>query len=139
MTGFGKALRTEREQSGVSLEAIAHQTKISLRHLEAVEAEEFSALPGGVFRRGIVKAYVETLRLDTAAWMERFQASSAAQSAPEAEPADNWAAFAENVRRNRTPSGSGSGMRWLGVVAMLGTLVAAGWAGWHFVLRGHIL
>ena len=49
---FGENLRREREMRGVDLREIADATKINLRFLEAVENEEFGALPGGVFNRG---------------------------------------------------------------------------------------
>jgi cytoskeleton protein RodZ len=42
---------------GISLNEIAESTKISRRHLESLENEEFDSLPGGVFNRGFVRAY----------------------------------------------------------------------------------
>jgi cytoskeleton protein RodZ len=57
MGAFGERLRREREMRGISLNEIAESTKISRRHLESLENEDFDSLPGGVFNRGFVRAY----------------------------------------------------------------------------------
>src|SRR5277367_6227718 len=99
MERFCDELRRERERRKVSIEKISEETKVATRHLLALEAGEYSALPGGVFRKGIVRSYLTALGLDEASWIERFEASLEERSAS-AEAAD-WAEFAENVRRNR--------------------------------------
>ena len=58
MERFCDELRWEREQRKVSIEAICEETKISARHLLALEAGEYSELPGGVFRKGILRSYL---------------------------------------------------------------------------------
>jgi cytoskeleton protein RodZ len=57
MGAFGERLRREREMRGISLNEISESTKISRRHLESLENEDFDSLPGGVFNRGFVRAY----------------------------------------------------------------------------------
>jgi cytoskeleton protein RodZ len=64
MTGFGENLRREREMRGVSLEEISAATKISIRFLRAIENEELSKLPGGIFTRSFVRTYARYLGLD---------------------------------------------------------------------------
>jgi cytoskeleton protein RodZ len=64
MASFGENLRREREMRGVTLQEIAAATKISVRFLEAIEAEEFSQLPGGIFTRSFMRAYANYLGLD---------------------------------------------------------------------------
>ncbi len=64
MSAFGDNLRREREMRGVSLEEISSATKISLRFLEAIEREEFSKLPGGIFSRSFIRTYARYLGLD---------------------------------------------------------------------------
>ncbi len=51
MASFGENLRREREMRGVTLQEISAATKISGRFLQALEAEEFAKVPGGVFTR----------------------------------------------------------------------------------------
>jgi len=63
-TGFGEYLRREREMRGVSLEEISTATRISIRFLEAIETEELSKLPGGIFTRSFVRTYARYLGLD---------------------------------------------------------------------------
>jgi cytoskeleton protein RodZ len=64
MGAFGERLRREREMRGISLNEISESTKISRRHLEALENEDFEALPGGVFNRGFVRAYARFVGID---------------------------------------------------------------------------
>jgi cytoskeleton protein RodZ len=61
---FGERLRRERELREVSLEEISVATKISGRYLNALENEDWSKLPGGVFARGFVRSIGRYLGLD---------------------------------------------------------------------------
>lgn len=61
---FGEKLRKQREQRGLSLDAISTITKISPRMLRAIEEEHFEQLPGGVFNKGFVRAYARIVGLD---------------------------------------------------------------------------
>lgn len=76
MTDFGEKLRQAREQRGVSLRQIAANTKISLAALEALERNDVSKLPGGIFSRSFVRAYAAEVGLDpdrtVAEFLERF-------------------------------------------------------------------
>jgi len=64
MTSIGETLRRERLQNRLSLEKISLETKIGVRLLEAIEAEQFEKLPGGVFRRSFVLQYARALGVD---------------------------------------------------------------------------
>lgn len=61
---FGASLREERERRGVSLRDIATTTKISVSSLEALERNQVSRLPGGVFTRAFVRSYAAEVGLD---------------------------------------------------------------------------
>lgn len=74
MGSFGENLRREREMRSVTLEEISDATKISLRALEALEAEDFSKLPGGVFNRNFVRTFARYLGLDEDKILIEFQA-----------------------------------------------------------------
>ena len=143
MTGFGDQLREERERRGLSLDALCAVTKVQRRHLEALEHDQFHDLPGGVFRRGIVRAYLKATGLEEESWMPRFQQSyeeHARRLGQDPEPDSNdWATFAENVKRNRVPAAQSNSLRWLGVLVILLVLIAAAWAVWHFILRHRIM
>jgi cytoskeleton protein RodZ len=64
MTSIGDRLRRQRLQNRISLETVSLETKIGVRLLEAIEAEQFEKLPGGVFRRSFVLQYAKALGLD---------------------------------------------------------------------------
>ena len=128
---FGHSLREEREERGVSLEAVAEATKVSVRHLHALESDDTANLPGGVFNRGYVQSCCRFLGLDEVAWMERYDRECAS-------PEPDWSEFAEAVKRNRIPSKSSHGRRWLGVLVMLLALGGVAWAAWHFVIRPRV-
>ena len=58
---FGAYLRAQRELRGVSLEEIFSETKIPLRHLEALEGNEQDDLPDEVFVKGYIKSYADAI------------------------------------------------------------------------------
>ncbi len=64
MASFGENLRREREMRGVTLDEISAATKISVRFLKAIEAEDLPILPGGIFTRSFIRAYARYLGLD---------------------------------------------------------------------------
>ncbi|MGA2812183.1 MAG: helix-turn-helix domain-containing protein [Candidatus Acidiferrum sp.] len=61
---FGERLKREREMRDVSLDELTKSTRISQRFLEALENEDWSKLPGGVFGRGFVRTIAGYLGLD---------------------------------------------------------------------------
>jgi cytoskeletal protein RodZ len=138
MERFCDELRGERERRKISIETICEVTKISSRHVRALEAGEYNELPGGVFRKGIVRSYLKVLELDEVPWIERFEATMREHGTSEPNEED-WAEFAENVRRNRGGAESANKLRWMGVVMMLAMLAALGWGVWKFVLHGRFL
>jgi cytoskeleton protein RodZ len=64
MTSIGERLRRQRLERGFDLGQVARETKISQKLLEAIEAEDFDKLPGGVFRKSFVRQYARALGLD---------------------------------------------------------------------------
>ncbi|MGO4880915.1 MAG: helix-turn-helix domain-containing protein [Bryobacteraceae bacterium] len=66
MSSVGETLRRERLRKDLSLEQISRETKISARLLDAIEKDQFDALPGGVFAKSFVRQYARFLGLDEA-------------------------------------------------------------------------
>ena len=62
----GRLLAKVRESMGVELLDIARETKISVAHLAAIEAEAFADLPALVYTRGFVQQLAKFLKLDPA-------------------------------------------------------------------------
>jgi cytoskeletal protein RodZ len=61
---FGTKMKRLREERGVSLRRIADATKISVSALEALERNDISRLPGGIFSRAFVRSYALEVGLD---------------------------------------------------------------------------
>jgi len=64
MDDFGGRLRQARELRGISLRQVAAITKISAAALEALERNDISKLPGGIFSRAFVRSYAAEVGLD---------------------------------------------------------------------------
>jgi cytoskeleton protein RodZ len=71
---LGAKLKRAREASGVALRDIALSTKISVTALEALERNDFSRLPGGIFSRAFIRSYATAVGLDPEATVQEFLA-----------------------------------------------------------------
>jgi cytoskeletal protein RodZ len=60
----GQQLRSAREEKGLSLEDIASETRIPLRHLESLEAGDWDRLPAPTYTLGFAKSYASAVGLD---------------------------------------------------------------------------
>jgi len=72
MANFGETLKRERELRDIPLRDIANATKINLRYLEALEANRFDKLPGGLFNKGFIRAYARFIGADGEALVQRY-------------------------------------------------------------------
>lgn len=127
MGSFGEDLRRERISRGVALEEITDATKISQRHLVALEQEQFSLLPGGILSKGIVRGYAGVLGLDPTDWTERFLKASSSAGETDNDDGD-WTAFATNVGKARLLKHEADQMRlrWIGVAVLIFVVLVAG-------------
>ena len=128
---FGELLRREREQRGITLDWISASTKVAVRNLQALEAERFDQLPGGILSKGIVRGYVRCLGLDENEWIRRYL-DAYHEPGPTPESQD-WASFAMNISNNRVPSDHRSHLRWTGVGVLLLLLAGFGWFVWSYI------
>ena len=71
-TDFGERMKRIREEKKVALRDIADTTKISVSALEALERNDISRLPGGIFSRGFVRAYAEQIGADPEKTVREF-------------------------------------------------------------------
>ena len=120
MGSFGEELRMERLNRGIALERITEITKISQRHLVALEENQFRVLPGGILNKGIVRGYVNVLGLDEMDWITRFQRAYAA-SGELLDDDRNWIEFAANVGRARLRprDAATERLKWAGAILLL--------------------
>jgi cytoskeleton protein RodZ len=102
MSDFGGKLRLARERRGISLRQIAASTKISIAALEALERNDMSKLPGGIFSKAFVRSYAVEVGLDpdetAREFLERFQGGPVAPIASPAVVSDEESAFETQQR-----------------------------------------
>ena len=134
---FGQELREQRERQGIALDDVAVATRVSLRHLHALEDERFRDLPGGVFNRGIVRSYSQHCGLDPAETLQHFNVALRSAGLEPEQKDDDWVEFAEAVRRSRKTEDNRNRWRWLGVLGILiAVLALAAGVLWVLVHRG---
>lgn len=63
----GDRLRAARVSAGMDLSDVASRTRIPLRHLQAIEAGDYSSFPSSTYCVGFVKAYARAVGEDEAA------------------------------------------------------------------------
>ena len=63
-SSVGERLKAAREEKKLSLEDIADQTRIPLRHLQNLEAGDWSSLPAPTYTIGFAKSYASAVGLD---------------------------------------------------------------------------
>jgi transcriptional regulator with XRE-family HTH domain len=128
---FGARLRAERERHGIALAAIADSTKISIGLLEAIERDDPSRWPSGIFRRAFIRAYADAVGLDREAtvreFLQRFpdpagepRPLAAAGECPHAASYETRAADAGNLRLTLADESSRFGSAQL-------TALSGGW------------
>jgi cytoskeletal protein RodZ len=76
MESVGDFLRQTRQQRGIALEQLASGTKISLRMLRALEANDFQQIPSEVVARGFIRSYARFLGIDEEHILKKFQESA---------------------------------------------------------------
>lgn len=78
----GAQLAALRQAKGWSVEQVASQLKLATRQVNAIEADNYEALPGAVITRGFIRAYAKLLGIDSGALMAAFPRDSVTESAP---------------------------------------------------------
>jgi len=114
-SGFGGALREARERRGVSLRQIANATKISVAALEALERNDISRLPGGIFSRAFVRSYAIEVGLDPDVTIQEFVAQFPNDSVTAGHPATDRGEDHEAVESDRRLAGT---LLWLILVSI---------------------
>lgn len=91
----GEQLKAARVERALTLNEVAAQTRVPIRHLEALETSDFGALPGSTYSVGFAKSYARFVGLDANALatdlrVELAQGGHAGfvPATPDYEPAD---------------------------------------------------
>lgn len=64
MPTLGEELKRLREHKNLSIREVAEATHIGGRFLQAIESDNYSILPGGIFNRGFVRSYARFIGFD---------------------------------------------------------------------------
>ncbi|MBA4151231.1 MAG: hypothetical protein C0509_01605, partial [Acinetobacter sp.] len=72
---IGNKLREARERKGLSAETVSRETMLTLRYVQALETDDFDALPGTAFVRGYVRRYAELVGLNADELIASFDES----------------------------------------------------------------
>jgi cytoskeletal protein RodZ len=135
---LGEWLRQRREELGISLEQAQADTRIRVRYLEALEAEDFESLPNPVVGRGFLRNYAAYLELDPQDAADRY--SGVAEPAepeplPANEPSSSTSEPFRPVSLHEMPGRRSRGWLLVGLVVII--LVAAlgllAWQGYPYV------
>lgn len=76
-TGIGPTLREARNRRKIDLSEVEAAIKIRIRYLQAMENEEWDALPGGAYTRGFIRTYASYLGLDGERLADDYRRSTA--------------------------------------------------------------
>lgn len=130
MKAVGEMLREERKRQGMSIEDIMSLTKVSRRHIEALEDGNIRDLPHPVYVKGFLKVYAELLGLEYKKLLPAVDDAYASlgldtfENEPHARPS-------ENISLN-PPQRSGFFFRILMVLLVLALLGGAGYYGYNY-------
>lgn len=111
----GQDLHAARLRRGEDIASAARILKIRKDHLEALEEDRFSALPGRAYAVGFVRAYAGYLGLDPPQTVERFKQEIAGR-----DEQSKTAGFPETREESRLPHG------WVVIAAIVIALIAYG-------------
>lgn len=136
--GPGAQLAAQRQAVGWTVEQVANQINLAPRQVQAMEDDNYAALPGMVIARGFVRAYAKLLKLDPAPLVAMMSEPAAPVAASLEVRRTLSAKFTESnlPKANR----SGSGVKWLAAILLLLALAGLGWLalqeGWIAGLPG---
>jgi len=122
----GAQLRAAREASGQNLAEIAAKTRIPQRHLEAIERDDFNALPSTTYSVGFARAYARTVGADEVA----VAAAVRAQLEQGGRARHEYQAF-EPADPARVPPRT---LAW--TAAIIAVLILGGYALWRSMQNG---
>ncbi|MEW6514403.1 MAG: helix-turn-helix domain-containing protein [Pseudomonadota bacterium] len=119
----GRQLRVAREAAQLSLDEVANSLKFSPRQIEALEADNYDALPGATIVRGFVRSYARLLRLDADDLLRQLEPVIPSMPAEVRPPGNMGIASQPRGVRELSP---------LVTVALVLLLAAAMLVLWHF-------
>ncbi|BAP88128.1 putative uncharacterized protein [Burkholderiales bacterium GJ-E10] len=121
--GFGAALRRAREEAGMAATELAARLHLHPRQLDALEREDFAALPEPIYIRGYLRGCSRELRIDVAPLLADFDRKVQAAGAA-APPPERARATRVVVSSSAASRGAGTKRVAVAIVALVVLLVA---------------
>ena len=125
----GSRLRTAREAKKISLRDIANTTKISVSALEALEQNDVTELPGGIFTRAFLRSYASEVGLDPEETVRDFMTSVEAERGSDETHHDSDIAHAQDIFRSQRRMAAS--VLWAAVVGIPLAGVLFYWGMWN--------
>jgi cytoskeleton protein RodZ len=119
---LGQDFKHRREERKLSLRDVADATRVGVRFLTAIEADDFAALPGGIYTRSFIRAYAKFLNMDEEEVLARYRKHTAAE-----EPLEPMMSYKEY------PSESSSMSLYVGLLVLLGLIVGGAYGLLHYL------
>ena len=130
LQSIGEKLRLAREARGIALREISEQTRISIRYLEAIEADDYKRLPGGIFNRSFIRAYAKFVGVEENSALEDYARTLRERGESDDEGSKSHQSL---VYTDDGTAHGRSGMKTLILaIIILAALSLAVWAGLHF-------
>ncbi|WP_187254429.1 helix-turn-helix domain-containing protein [Alkalicoccus halolimnae] len=130
MSELGNKLKKARQEKGVSLDELQQKTKIQKRYLEAIEAGNYSEMPGDFYARAFIKSYAEAVGLHSAELFEEH-----AEELPQPKRSDPQG-LPKRTARKKTSTGAPREkpplITLLPTILAISVIVAVGFAFWLF-------
>ena len=70
---IGEMLKSARTRQGLDIRTVEEQTKIRIKYLRALEAEEWEVLPNPAYATGFLRTYAQFLGLDGEALVDEYR------------------------------------------------------------------
>ena len=96
---LGDILRQARERRGLTLDEVAHRTRLPKRHLEALERNSLAGIPPGMYQRAEVRTYADAIGLDPQLALVALGRAQAASTPVAATPVASTPAAATRAAR----------------------------------------
>ena len=114
--GLGARLRLAREQLGLTSKDVAARMHLGLRHIEAIEREDFSNVAAPVFVRGYLRSYARLLNLPADLIVQHYESlAGVCQSPLKGFPIGDATPVGEADRS----------VRWISTVIVVGSVILA--------------
>lgn len=128
---LGEELKRRREALGISLREISDETRIGVRFLKAIELNQYSVLPGGIFNRSFIRAFARHVSFSEEEALHLYSRHVRSSDFDE-----ELAPAGRSAPRAKTFQLSSTGI--VVTVGAIGTVVfgLVVWASFHYISRG---